>query len=45
MRSVSKMETAKLMNDFPWLVVREIYDYADNHKSKRGAAAYAEELL
>lgn len=47
-----EMEAAGLMNDFPYLVIRGIYDYADSHKSKEWqgytaavAAAYAKELL
>jgi nucleoside phosphorylase len=30
-----EMEAAGLMNSFPCLVVRGIYDYADSHKNKR----------
>lgn len=47
-----EMEAARLMNDFPCLVVRGICDYADSHKNKEWqgyaaavAAAYAKELL
>ncbi|KAJ5195474.1 uncharacterized protein N7498_008912 [Penicillium cinerascens] len=46
------MEAAGLMNDFPCVVIRGIYDYADSHKNKEWqgyaaavAAAYAKELL
>jgi hypothetical protein len=47
-----EMEAAGLMNKFPCLVIRGIYDYANSHKNKRWqayaagtAAAYAKELL
>ncbi|KAF1347632.1 nucleoside phosphorylase domain-containing protein [Delphinella strobiligena] len=47
-----EMEAAGLMNNFPYLVIRGICDYADSHKNKRWqpyaaavAAAYAKELL
>jgi nucleoside phosphorylase len=47
-----EMETAGLMNSFPYLVVRSICDYADSHKNKRWqpyaaatAAACAKEVL
>jgi nucleoside phosphorylase len=47
-----EMEAARLMNDFPCLVIRGISDYADSHKNDRWqpyaaatAAAYAKELL
>ena len=47
-----EMEAAGLMDDFPCLVIRGIYNYADTHKNKRWqpyaavvAAAYAKELL
>ncbi|KAL4932883.1 uncharacterized protein BDV17DRAFT_279232 [Aspergillus undulatus] len=47
-----EMEAAGLMNHFPCLVVRGIFDYADSHKNKdwqpyacATAAAYARELL
>ncbi|KAK1990587.1 purine and uridine phosphorylase [Colletotrichum falcatum] len=47
-----KIEAARLINNFPYIVVRGIYDYADAHKNKRWqpyaaatAAAYAKELL
>ena len=47
-----EMEAAGLMNQFPFLVVRGICDYADSHKNKRWqgyaamtAAAYARHVL
>lgn len=47
-----EMEGAGLMNDFPCLVIRGIYNYADSHKNDQWqpyaavtAAAYARELL
>jgi nucleoside phosphorylase len=47
-----EMEAAGLMNHFPCLVIRGIYDYADSHKNKiwQGyiaivAVAYARALL
>jgi nucleoside phosphorylase len=47
-----EMETAGLMNSFPYLVVRGICDYADSHKNKRWqpyaaatAVACAKEVL
>ncbi|KAH6999283.1 hypothetical protein EDB80DRAFT_724551 [Ilyonectria destructans] len=47
-----EMEAAGLMNHFPCLVIRGIYDYSDTHKNKdwQGfaammAAAYAKDLL
>ncbi|KAK1512120.1 pfs domain-containing protein [Colletotrichum tamarilloi] len=47
-----EMEAAGLMNDFPFLVIRGICDYADSHKNDKWqnyaaivAAAYAKELL
>jgi nucleoside phosphorylase len=47
-----EMEAAGLMNVFPCLVIRGIYDYADSHKNKEWqgytaavAAAYAKELV
>jgi nucleoside phosphorylase len=46
------MEAAGLMNDFPCLVIRGVYDYADAHKNDvwhryaaTTAAAYAKEFL
>ncbi|KAJ5666530.1 Nucleoside phosphorylase [Penicillium maclennaniae] len=46
------MEAAGLMNNYPYLVIRGICDYADSHKNKQwqgyaaaSAAAYAKELL
>lgn len=46
------MEAAGLMNSFPCLVIRGIYDYADSHKNEKWlsyaaatAAAYAKEIL
>jgi nucleoside phosphorylase len=46
------MEAAGLMDGFPCLVIRGIYDYADSHKNKMWqpyatatAAAYAREFL
>ena len=46
------MEAAGLIDSFPYLVIRGIYDYSDSHKSKlwqeyaaATAAAYAKELL
>lgn len=46
------MEAAGVINDFPCVVIRGIYDYADSHKNKQWqgyaaavAAAYAKELL
>jgi len=47
-----EMEAARLMDNFPCLVIRGICDYADSHKNKQWqgyaaatAAAYAKELL
>ena len=47
-----KMETAGLINDFPYLVIRGICDYSNSHKYKiwqrytaATAAVYAKELL
>ncbi|PWY91538.1 hypothetical protein BO94DRAFT_622965 [Aspergillus sclerotioniger CBS 115572] len=47
-----EMEAAGLMNSFPCLVIRGIYDYADSHKNKEwqgyaavNAASYAKALL
>ncbi|KAK5135374.1 hypothetical protein LTR08_005316 [Meristemomyces frigidus] len=47
-----EMEAAGLMNQFPFLVIRGICDYADSHKNKQWqgyaamtAAAYAKRLL
>ena len=47
-----EMEAAGLMNQFPFLVIRGICDYADSHKNKQWqgyvamtAAAYARRLL
>ncbi|KAF6844296.1 kinesin light chain protein [Colletotrichum musicola] len=47
-----EMEAAGLMNHFPCLVIRGIYDYSDSHKNKEWqgyaammAAAYAKDLL
>jgi nucleoside phosphorylase len=47
-----EIEAAELMDDFPCLVIRGIYDYADSCKIKQWqpyaattAAAYAKELL
>lgn len=47
-----EMEAAGLMNHFPCLVVRGIYNYSDTHKNKEwqgyaamAAAAYAKDLL
>jgi nucleoside phosphorylase len=47
-----EMEAAGLMNDFPCLVIRGVYDYADAHKNDvwhryaaTTAAAYAKEFL
>lgn len=47
-----EMEAAGLMNDFPYLVIRGICDYADSHKNAKWqpyaaamAAAYMKELL
>ena len=47
-----EMEAAGLMNQFPFLVIRGICDYADSHKNKEwqgyaamAAAAYAKKLL
>lgn len=47
-----EMEAAGLMNDFPYLVIRGICDYADSHKNDKWqphaaavAAAYMKELL
>jgi nucleoside phosphorylase len=47
-----EMEAAGLMNEFPYLVIRGICDYADSHKNKcwqpyaaATAAAYMKELL
>ena len=46
------MEAAEMINDFPCLVVRGIYDYADSYKNDRWqkyaaatAAIYAKEFL
>jgi hypothetical protein len=30
-----EIETIELIDSFPYLVIREIYDYADFHKNKR----------
>lgn len=45
-------QPAGLMNHFPCLVIRGIYDYSDSHKNKEwqgyaamAAAAYAKDLL
>jgi hypothetical protein len=47
-----EMEAAGLMNHFPYLIIRSIYDYSDTHKNKdwqgyaaMAAAAYAKDLL
>ena len=47
-----EMEVASLIDNFPYLIIRGICDYADTHKNKRWqpyaaavAAAYAKELL
>ncbi|KAJ5781526.1 uncharacterized protein N7518_010009 [Penicillium psychrosexuale] len=47
-----EMEAAGLMNDYPYIVIRGICDYADSHKNKEWqgyaaavAAAYAKELV
>lgn len=47
-----EMETAGLMNHFPYLVIRGICDYSDTHKNKEWqgyaammAAAYAKDIL
>ena len=47
-----KMEAARLINNFPCLVIRGICDYSDSHKNKEwqgyaamAAAAYAKDLL
>ncbi|KAJ0347070.1 hypothetical protein COL154_013855 [Colletotrichum chrysophilum] len=47
-----EMEAAGLMNHFPCLVIRGIYDYSDSHKNKEWqgfaamtAAAYAKDLI
>jgi nucleoside phosphorylase len=47
-----EIKAAGLMNDFSYLVIRGICDYADSHKNKKwqeypaaAAAAYAKELL
>ena len=47
-----EMEAAGLMNSFPYLVIRGIYDYSDSHKNKEWqgyaamtAAAYTKDLL
>lgn len=47
-----EMEAAGLMNHFPCLVIRGIYDYVDSHKNKEWqgyaaivAAVYARDLL
>jgi hypothetical protein len=47
-----EMEAAGLINNFPYLVIRRICDYADSHKNKlwqkytaATVAAYAKELL
>lgn len=46
------METAGLIDNFPCLIIRGIYNYADTHKNDRWqnyaaiiAAAYAKKLL
>jgi nucleoside phosphorylase len=46
------MEAAGLMQDFPYIVIRGVCDYADSHKNKQwqgyaalAAASYAKELL
>jgi len=47
-----KMEAVGLINNFPCLVIRGIYDYSDSHKNKEWqgyvvitAAAYTKDLL
>lgn len=47
-----EMEAAGLMQDFPYIVIRGICDYADSHKDKQwqgyaalAAASYTKELL
>ncbi|KAL3440492.1 hypothetical protein BJX65DRAFT_300428 [Aspergillus insuetus] len=47
-----EMEAAGLMNQFPCLVIRGIYDYSDSHKNKEWqgfaamtAAAYARDMI
>ncbi|KAH8708491.1 hypothetical protein GQ44DRAFT_743162 [Phaeosphaeriaceae sp. PMI808] len=40
-----KIEAASLINSFPYLVIRGIYDYTNSHKNKRTAAACAKEVL
>jgi nucleoside phosphorylase len=47
-----EMEAAGMMNNFPCIVIRGIYDYCDSHKNKAWqehaaavAAAFAKELL
>lgn len=47
-----EMEAAGLMNNFPCLVIRGIYNYADSHRNKKWqshaaatSAAYAKEIL
>jgi hypothetical protein len=46
------MEAAGLMDTFPYVVIRAVYDYVDSHKNKWGqpyaattAAYYAKEPL
>ncbi len=50
--SCFEMEAAGLMSEFPCLVVREVCDYADSHKSNQwqgyaaaAAATYAKQFL
>lgn len=47
-----KIEAARLINSFPYLIIRGIYDYADSHKNNHWqryaaatAAAYTKEFL
>lgn len=47
-----KMDATSIMNDFPFLVIRGIYDYADAHNNDHWqyytavtAAAFAKQLL
>lgn len=47
-----EIEAAGLVNNFPYLIIRGICDYADSHKNKKWqpytaatAAAYAKEVL
>lgn len=46
------MEAARLINDFPYIVIQGIYDYADSRKEKSWqeyatamAAAYTKKIL